>query len=184
MSMSSTMSIPPSRSPTSAPEPAASLSVRLWHGPAGPIVIGADDRLLHYLKLLAPDATLDPAITDSKSSSPLLNEAVDQLEAWFDHRLRTFDLPLAPAATPRGEDLRAAIASIPYGSVASYGELARQAGTGPRAIGQACRRNPFVIVIPCHRVIAAGQSIGHYSAGQGLASKQQLIDHERSHSPH
>jgi methylated-DNA-[protein]-cysteine S-methyltransferase len=120
------------------------------------------------------------AATDAEAAAddPLLREAARQIRAWFDRRLRSFDLPLTPTSTPRGAELRDAICAIGYGETASYGALARRAGSGPRAIGQACRRNPFPLVVPCHRVIGAAQSLGHYSGGDGIETKRWLIDFE------
>jgi len=89
-----------------------------------------------------------------------------------------FTLALAPAATPRGRALRDGMVAIPYGDTASYGDLARRLGSAPRAVGQACARNPFPIVVPCHRVLGAGGALGHYSAGDGAATKRWLLDHE------
>lgn len=152
------------------------LSTRLWISPVGQIAIGAEAGMLHFLRLLDPGETM----TEQGSSVAVIDETIDQLEAWFDHRLQNFDLPLLPAATSRGDALRSGIASVPYGEVASYGEVARRIGSGPRAVGQACRRNPFTIVIPCHRIVGAGQTLGYYSAGEGLATKQWLLDHERN----
>ncbi|MGJ3648325.1 methylated-DNA--[protein]-cysteine S-methyltransferase [Sphingomonas sp. GlSt437] len=113
--------------------------------------------------------------------TPLLKLAEQQLMEWFAGTRTSFDLPLRPTATPRGEALRAAIASIGYGATMSYGALARATGSGARAIGQACARNPFPIVIPCHRVLAAGGALGAYSGGDGPVTKQWLLDHEQRH---
>ncbi len=108
----------------------------------------------------------------------LLAEALAQLEAWFGGRLAVFDLPLAAPASPRGAALRGAIAAIGYGETASYGAVARAIDSGPRAVGQACRRNPFPLVIPCHRVVGSGGTLGHYSAGAGVTTKRWLLDFE------
>ena len=108
--------------------------------------------------------------------------AADQMRAWFAGELRPFDLSLAPATTPRGQVLRDAMIAIPYGETISYGELARMIGSSARAIGQACARNPFPIVVPCHRVLDAGGSLGQYSAGAGPTTKSWLLDHERRFS--
>ncbi|HWL46290.1 MAG TPA: methylated-DNA--[protein]-cysteine S-methyltransferase, partial [Sphingomonadaceae bacterium] len=92
-----------------------------------------------------------------------------------------FALPLSPAGTPRGPAHRAAIMAIGYGETASYGEVARAIGSSPRAVGQACARNPLPIIVPCHRVLGAGGAIGHYSAGDGIATKCWLLSHEKGH---
>lgn len=108
-----------------------------------------------------------------------VREAAAQLRAWFADSRRGFDLPLEPAATERGRELRAGLEAIPYGETMSYGALARTLGSGARAIGQLCARNPFPIIVPCHRVTAAGGALGAYSGGEGPKTKQWLLDHER-----
>ncbi len=115
---------------------------------------------------------------DDLAKSAVLRAAVTQLRAYLSGDIKDFDLSLAPLASSRGEILRAAISAIGHGAVASYGEIARRIDSGPRAVGQACRRNPFPIVVPCHRVIATAGAIGHYSAGEGLATKRWLLRHE------
>jgi len=65
---------------------------------------------------------------------------------------------------------------IPWGTTATYGEIARRVGSGPqasRAVGQACGRNPLAIVVPCHRVLAANGALGGY--GGGLQVKRRLL---------
>jgi methylated-DNA-[protein]-cysteine S-methyltransferase len=71
--------------------------------------------------------------------------------------------------------------SIPPGASASYGELATRLGTpaAARAVGQALARNPFAIVVPCHRVLAAGGKPGGFSASGGTATKRRLLELER-----
>ena len=113
------------------------------------------------------------------NDAPAVREAVRQLEAYFAGRLTIFDLPLAPSPTERGAVLRQGIVDIAYGETASYGALANAIGSSPRAIGQACARNPFPIVVPCHRILGAGGALGAYSAGNGPITKSTLLDHER-----
>ncbi|HOD33979.1 MAG TPA: MGMT family protein, partial [Holophaga sp.] len=66
------------------------------------------------------------------------------------------------------------------GETLTYGELAARAGSprAARAVGQAMRRNPLPILVPCHRVVGERWS-GGYSFGQGLATKRRLLDLER-----
>lgn len=122
-------------------------------------------------------APVAPAIAETEDA--VTREARAQLAAWFAGRLRRFDLPLAPAATPRGDVLRAALRTVAHGETATYGEIARAIGSGARAVGQACARNPFPIVVPCHRILAAGGAIGQYSAGTGVEIKRWLLNHEK-----
>jgi methylated-DNA-[protein]-cysteine S-methyltransferase len=69
-----------------------------------------------------------------------------------------------------------AVQKIPYGSTATYGEIAQQAGTSPRVVGQAMARNPTPLVIPCHRVVAA-DGIGGFSPDVEI--KQELLGMEK-----
>lgn len=117
-------------------------------------------------------------------ASPLINEALAQIEAWFAGLRTDFALPLAPAASARGAALRSALIALPYGETISYGALARLTASGARAIGQACARNPFPLIVPCHRVTAAGGKLGAYSAANGPNSKAWLIAHEAHHVGH
>ena len=100
-------------------------------------------------------------------TSPLLHAAREQLAAYFAGRLRRFDLPLAPRGTPFQLRVWRALQDIPYGQTCSYSELAAAISSprACRAVGQANGRNPLMIVIPCHRVIAAGGGLGGYSGG-------------------
>jgi methylated-DNA-[protein]-cysteine S-methyltransferase len=121
---------------------------------------------------------IDTGTRDVPRDHPLLQEAAAQIEDWFAGRRQAFDLPVMPATTPRGQALRAGIAAIGYGETLTYGQLAAHIGSSPRAIGQACRRNPFPIIIPCHRVTSAGAQ-EFYSGGNGPRTKAWLIAFER-----
>lgn len=114
-------------------------------------------------------------------TTDILRHAVEQLRQWFDGQRQHFDLPLAPATTPRGQALRDGMIGIGYGATMSYGALSRQLASSARAMGQACARNPFPIVVPCHRVLNADGSLGAYSGGDGPTTKQWLLDHEQRH---
>jgi len=69
---------------------------------------------------------------------------------------------------------------IPPGATLSYGDLAKRLGPGTsaRAVGQALGRNPFAIVVPCHRVVAAGSKAGGFSANGGVTTKLRLPEIE------
>ncbi len=141
--------------------------------PIGPIRIEGDERLSGIR--IGAEGRRTPG------SAPAVLAAAAQLERWFAGELREFDLALESAGTPRGEALRAGLIAVGYGETLSYGELARLLGSAPRAIGQLCARNPFPIVVPCHRVLAGGGKLGHYSGGDGPKTKSWLLDHERHH---
>jgi methylated-DNA-[protein]-cysteine S-methyltransferase len=72
--------------------------------------------------------------------------------------------------------------AIPPGSTLSYGEIASRLGdrSAARDVGQALGRNPFAIVVPCHRVVAAGGKLGGFSARGGVATKLRMLAIERA----
>lgn len=108
-------------------------------------------------------------------------EVVEQLRAYFAGRRRRFDVPVDLShVTPFVRRVLTATMQVPAGNLVSYGDIARRIGQpkGSRAVGQALGRNPIPIVIPCHRVIAAGGRIGGYTGG--LAIKRRLLRLEGS----
>jgi methylated-DNA-[protein]-cysteine S-methyltransferase len=101
---------------------------------------------------------------------------VHQLRAYFAGERQAFDVQVdLRHLTPFQRRVLAATARVPAGEVVSYGDIARRIGRpgGGRAVGQALTRNPVPIVIPCHRVVAAGGRIGGYAGG--LAIKRKLL---------
>ena len=113
------------------------------------------------------------------STTPLLKQAKAELADYFAGRRKGFDLPLNPRGTAFQRALWRLLQHIPYGEVRTYGELAAKLRSVPRAVGGACGRNPLPILIPCHRVVA-GRSVGGYSGGEGIATKQRLLALERA----
>ncbi len=110
--------------------------------------------------------------------TPLLAAARIQLEDYFASRLKRFHLPLAPAGTEFQCRVWAALREIPAGKTLTYGELARRLDSGPRAVGTACGANPIPIIIPCHRVLAAGGRLNGYSGQGGIVTKKRLLELE------
>jgi methylated-DNA-[protein]-cysteine S-methyltransferase len=111
----------------------------------------------------------------SDTPTPLLLEAKRQLTDYFAGRRKQFDLPLAPAGSPFKQRVWQLMCEIPYGETRSYGDLAHDLDGVPRAVGQACGRNPLPIFIPCHRVLAAGGKLGGFSGGKGAETKRRLL---------
>jgi len=111
--------------------------------------------------------------------SKLLMEAQRQLDAYFARRLKAFDLPLRMIGTEFQKRVWARMVKIPYGETVSYGLVARELASGPRAVGTACGRNPVPIIVPCHRILATN-GIGGFSGGTGLDTKRALLRLEGS----
>lgn len=138
--------------------------------PVGHLRIMADD-----VGITGIDRTMDGLLPPQ---TPLLQECVRQLTAYFDGSLTVFDLPLHLVGTPFRQKVWKALRTIPYGETRSYGELAAMVGNGKasRAVGGANHHNPVSIVVPCHRVIGADGSLTGY--GGGLDMKRWLLEHE------
>jgi methylated-DNA-[protein]-cysteine S-methyltransferase len=109
------------------------------------------------------------------STNPVLEEALRQLDRYFAGRLRRFDLPLAARGTDFQKRVWTLMCDIPFGGTATYGGMAIALGSGPRAVGMACGRNPIPIIVPCHRVLGSGGKEGGFSGGTGLPTKRQLL---------
>jgi len=114
------------------------------------------------------------------NASPLPAAIRAALARYFHDGRAGLDLPLAPAGTPFQCRVWQALRDIPPGTTRTYGELARDLGTSPRAIGGACRANPCLIAVPCHRVVAR-DGLGGFAGERGgkrLAVKRWLLRHE------
>lgn len=138
--------------------------------PVGRLALEADDEAMTGLRWASPGET-------SRASKPgaVLREAARQIEVYFKGKLKRFDLPLRAQGTDHHKRVWAMMSEIPYGETATYGGMAMALGSGARAVGTACGRNPIPIVVPCHRVLAAGGKQGGYSGGQGLPTKRKLL---------
>ena len=108
-------------------------------------------------------------------------EVCTQLQAYFDDAAFQFNLPLKLSGTEYQLKVWQAMRNIPFGQVLTYGELAAQVHSSPRAVGQACGNNPIPIVIPCHRVVSKAGLGGfmHSSDNSILDIKRWLLAHEQ-----
>ncbi|MEO8204176.1 MAG: methylated-DNA--[protein]-cysteine S-methyltransferase [Betaproteobacteria bacterium] len=123
---------------------------------------------------LPPDTPLQAPEGD------LAERAVRQIERYRDDPDTAFDLPMCATGTRFQRDVWRQISAIPRGRTRTYGELARRVGGEARAVGQACGDNPFPIVVPCHRVVAADGLGGfsHHVDGYLMDAKMWLLKHE------
>lgn len=122
------------------------------------------------------------SIAPAAPVSALAREVVGQVEAYLADADFRFDLPLAQRGTGFQRRVWEVIAAIPRGQTLTYGQVASRIRSAPRAVGQACGANWFPLVIPCHRVLAAGGIGGfarHDDDGFHLGVKRWLLEHER-----
>lgn len=145
------------------------------------------------LTLVATDATLSGLYMTEQRHRPAeetfgprderpFGAVIDQLTAYFQGELTTFDLPLRLHGTDFQRSVWQQLQRIPYGETRSYGELADALGNpaASRAVGLANGKNPVGVIVPCHRVIGANGGLTGY--GGGLDRKRRLLDFERSRS--
>ena len=137
-----------------------------FHSPIGDLTVSEEDGAL---------VAVDWGWGRDQEPSPLVEDARRQIEGYLDGSRTDFDLPLNPIGTEFQRQVWTAMQDIPFGAVETYGALAKRIGSAARAVGMACGANPLPIVIPCHRVVAAGGGLGGYSGDGGLVTKRALL---------
>ena len=110
----------------------------------------------------------------------ILRNAKNQIDEYFEGKRASFDLPLEAEGTEFQKKVWRRLGQIPYGQTKSYKDIAieLQAPKACRAVGSANGKNPLMIVIPCHRVIASDGTLGGYSGG--LELKIKLLELEKN----
>ena len=138
--------------------------------------IRTEDETLAAVRYLPRSAPLEGP------SSRFAERVVRQLERYRDDPDTEFDLPLAIGGTEFQRRVWRIMQRIPRGKTRTYGDVAKSLGSAARAVGQACGENRLPIVIPCHRIIAAGGigGFGHSRAGYLLEAKRWLLAHEQA----
>jgi methylated-DNA-[protein]-cysteine S-methyltransferase len=111
--------------------------------------------------------------------TPVIKQAVSELQEYFEGRRREFTVPLHPQGTDFQLRVWQVLRTIPYGKTWSYKQVATAAGNpnASRAVGMANNRNPIAIIIPCHRVIGANGRLVGYAGG--LDVKEKLLQIEQ-----
>ena len=147
--------------------------------PIGPLTIAGNENGLHSIAFGTECPAAAPALRGREPDWDVVEETVRQLRAYFSGKLVQFHLPLKPKGTPFQMQVWRELQNIPYGTVISYGELARRIGKpkASRAVGAANGANPIPIIIPCHRVIGSNGKITGYAGGVPI--KEALLELER-----
>ncbi|MGY3777155.1 methylated-DNA--[protein]-cysteine S-methyltransferase [Isobaculum melis] len=124
--------------------------------------------------------TLDESLPETAPDGPFTKMLAEQLKAYFKQQRKDFTVPLSiHIGTPFQQKVWQALLEIPYGETRSYAEIAEAAGSpkAVRAIGQANKKNPIAIVIPCHRVIGINGKLTGYmgNSSEGIQKKSWLL---------
>ncbi|MCT8339395.1 methylated-DNA--[protein]-cysteine S-methyltransferase [Flavobacteriaceae bacterium TK19130] len=141
------------------------------NSPVGILKIVVEDAAIRTIQFVEKSG-------EDHSSNNVLDTAKQQLEAYFDGRRKSFDLPLAPKGTSFQQKVWNELKKVPYGKTVSYQEIANRLGDPKviRAAASANGKNPIAIVIPCHRIIGSDGSLTGYAGG--LHRKKWLLEHE------
>ena len=140
-----------------------------------------EEGVLVAIDYVKPDLKTKPVSDEAK-------QVCQQIKNYYSKHTadNSFDIILKASGTHFQKRVWKALQKIPAGSVVTYGDLAKRLNTSPRAVGNACRKNPISVVIPCHRVVSK-TGLGGYSgktSGESLRIKEWLLKHERAISGH
>ncbi len=153
----------------------------IFSTPAGTLQAVSEQGAIVSLRWLLDERE---AVVSSAPTNHLLSTLGQQLFEYFSATRTTFDIPVSFAGTEFQQAVWQALLTIPYGTTASYRDIAMKAGypRAVRAVGQANRANPMSILIPCHRVISSNGKMTGYmgNSENGLRIKQFLLDLERA----
>lgn len=143
-------------------------------GDVGTLMVAADHGGVYLCDWLHGRHDL-ALVRESVDDDSIVSEAVRQLHEYLDGRRREFTVPLNPGGTAFQRTVWDALRGIPYGSTTTYSQVAAAIGrpTAVRAVATAIAANPLSILIPCHRVLPANGSTGHY-AGHPAAKRHLL----------
>lgn len=144
-----------------------------YNSPIGAIEVASDEDSIIRLDFVEELGKND------ENSPEILKKAIKQLDEYFQGKRKIFDLKLGVEGTAFQQRVWQQLIKVPFGSTATYGEIAKAVGNekASRAVGGANNKNKIAIVIPCHRVVGSqGKMVGY--AG-GLWRKEWLLQHEK-----
>lgn len=164
------MSLPPLN--WQAPEIQAALQTFCYNTPVGSLAIHMRGKQLFKLEWL---------LTLPEGETKLPSELEQQLKQYWLTGIFSTNLALLQQGTEFQQNVWCALQLIPLGQTRTYGQLAQELSTAPRALANACRQNPFPLIIPCHRVLAKTGLGGYAGATSGklIEIKTALLQHEK-----
>lgn len=148
------------------------LVVTPFNTPIGCLRVAYDKHFIYQAAFINEHSLLD------NQEAPLKAIIFQELTSYLNNPLHHFRLPLKPQGSPFQERVWEALLAIPAGQAITYGELAKSLQSAPRAIGQACKKNPLALFIPCHRVVAKNDLGGYMGRLNGVNYKERLLRHE------
>lgn len=154
------------------------MSILYYKSPIGMLKIEEKDGFLIGINYVGNNC--ETANSCDCADNKQLSKAKKQLDEYFNGERKNFELDLKFEGPDFYKKVWQELEKVEYGKTISYAQLAQKAGNkkAARAVGSAMRKNPFVIVIPCHRVLPSSGKLGNYSAG-GSANKDWLLTFEK-----
>ncbi len=151
----------------------------LYDSPIGKLGVCIDSESITRIVWLEEKASELLKISEGNVSNDCLKKMVSEaLDNYFNSGLFESEISLRPQGTPFQLKVWQALKTIPFGSVRTYGDVAKECHSSSRAVGQACRRNNIPLFIPCHRVVAA-KGLGGFMGGyRHVGRKRWLLQHE------
>lgn len=147
------------------------LIVSSFKTPAGWLNVSYDEHYVHQAHFSSSEI--------KTSANTFMTERIaHELNAYFNDAHHRFQLPLKPQGSAYQLKVLNELLVIPAGRTMTYGMLATLLQSSPRAIGQACKRNPLVLFIPCHRVVGKDNVGGYMGQETALHYKLALLKHE------
>lgn len=149
----------------------------IYHSPIGAMLIQANEHSIFNIGFIEADqiASLEISTTDTHS---IIHQCIDELIEYFSGNRTSFTVPIHQVGTDFQQKVWKELYEVPFGKTLSYGELAKKLGDPKciRAAAAANGKNKIAILIPCHRIIGADQSLVGYAWGK--TRKRWLLQHE------
>lgn len=151
-----------------------------YYAPIGRLLLECDGTALTGLwienqQYYAASATSEMHIDDNRPIFITVRQWLDEYFAGRNPDVK--NIPLNPCDTDFRRRVWNELQNIPYGKTTTYGDIARKLNTSPRAVGGAVAHNPISIIIPCHRVIGANNSLTGYAGGLDIKSILLSMEH-------
>jgi len=142
--------------------------------PLGNIRLSVEDEKLIQLEFASETAEL------SAPADEISKHIIHQIKKYLSNPAHGFEVECAAKGTAFQRKIWQALSEIPSGKTLTYAELARKLKTSPRAIGQACRKNPIPLIVPCHRIVGTSNQGGYAGkqTGRMMEIKSILLKHE------
>lgn len=153
------------------------IDTHIYHSPIGAMLIQANQHNIENLSFIEEDK-LFHFEQQAISSNPIIHQCIDELIEYFSGQRTAFSVPIHQEGTDFQQKVWKELYEVPFGKTLSYGELAKKLGDPKciRAAAAANGKNKIALLVPCHRIIGADQSLVGYAWGK--SRKRWLLQHE------